>query len=187
LISEKIDEPAKCYQHDAGSNHTDERTVHMAKADLSAARLRELFHYNPENGEFLRNGRRVGFLVPPKNYRRVLVDGRQWLEHRLAWLYMNGSWPCGQIDHINGVKTDNRIANLRDVTAATNMENMRRPMSHNKSSGILGVTWAKNEKKWKAQISVGGTTRHLGYSDTPEDAREIYLAAKRRLHEGCTI
>ena len=159
----------------------------MAKADLSADRLRSILNYDHDTGLFTKRGRAVGFLVPPKNYMRVLVDGRQWLAHRLAWLYVHGQWPSGQIDHVNGIKTDNRIANLRDVPAYVNMQNMRRPMSHNRSSGVLGVTWAKNEKKWKAQISIKGVTRHLGYADSIEDAQDIYLAEKRRLHAGCTI
>lgn len=159
----------------------------MAKADLSADRLRELFQYDSETGKFFKNGREVGFLVPPKNYMRVMVDGRQWLAHRLAWLYVHSEWPQGQVDHINGVKTDNRICNLRCVTAAENMQNIRAAKSYNKTSGLLGVCFAKNEKKWKAQISVNGVNRHIGYADTAEQAHRLYLDAKRRLHDGCTI
>ena len=117
---------------------------------------------------------------------RVMVDGRQWLAHRLAWLYVHGEWP-DQIDHVNGIKTDNRISNLRNVCARVNMENVRGPKANNRSSGVLGVTWWERGKKWKAQINMRGRNRHLGYTDTIEDAQRLYLDAKRRLHEGCTI
>jgi hypothetical protein len=159
----------------------------MADANLTAERLREYLSYDSETGVFSKRGKSVGFLVPPKNYMRIYVDKRQWLAHRLAWLYVHGVWPAGQIDHINGIKIDNRIANLRCVSPAENMQNILRAKSYNKSSGLLGVTWAEREKKWKAQISVGGISRHLGYADTPDAAHEIYLESKRKLHQGCTI
>jgi hypothetical protein len=160
----------------------------MADANLSAARLRELLDYAPDTGLFRSNGKTVGFLVPPKNYMRVLVAGRQRLAHRLAWLYVHGEWPAGQIDHINGIKTDNRIANLRCVTAEHNMQNARSARSSNKSCGLLGVTMQKKSgKKWVAQISAKGVNRYLGRYDTPEEAHVAYVEAKRRLHDGCTI
>jgi len=161
----------------------------MANADLTAVRLRELLHYDPETGLFtsLRSGRQVGFIVPPKGYLRVSVDGRQWLAHRLAWLYLHSEWPANQIDHINGVKTDNRAKNLRCVTPAQNMQNIMVAKSYNKTSGLLGVTRCNSGKKWIAQISVNNVTQRIGVYDDPQEAHQAYIAAKRRLHEGCTI
>lgn len=160
----------------------------MAKADLSADRLRELLQYNPDTGHFTnRSGRQVGFLVPPKNYMRILVDGRQWLAHRLAWLYVHGRWPHEQIDHINGVKTDNRLVNLREVSPEVNMQNVRGPKKNNKYAGLLGAHWDSRHGRWVSQLSIKGKNRYLGRFDTPEQAHAAYIAAKRRLHEGCTI
>lgn len=159
----------------------------MAKADLSAERLRELLNYDPETGRFSRNGRIIGFVVPPKNYMRVHVDGRQWLAHRLAWLYMHGEWPDGQVDHINGDKLDNRMSNLRCVTSAQNMQNIHAAKSYNRTSGLLGVCKPARSSKYVAQISVGGVSRSLGNFETAEEAHAVYIEAKRRLHEGCTI
>lgn len=164
----------------------------MAAADLSAERLRELLDYNPETGEFKaktgpKKGNVVGFLVPPKNYRRVFLDGKQYYAHRLAWLYVTGEWPHDQIDHINGVKTDNRWCNLRHVSAEKNQQNWREAMPWNKTSGLLGVCWHGKNQKWVAQISVKGRSRVVGYSDDPNEAHQMYLDAKRKLHEGCTI
>jgi hypothetical protein len=159
----------------------------MAKANLTAERLRELLDYDPETGRFSKNGAQRGFLVPPKNYVRVHLDGRQRLAHRLAWLYVYGEWPSGQVDHLNGDKTDNRIANLRCVSAAQNMQNIRSAKSYNKTGGLLGVCRPSGESKYVAQISVGGVNRYIGRYDTAEEAHAAYLAEKRKLHEGCTI
>jgi ribosome biogenesis SPOUT family RNA methylase Rps3 len=96
-------------------------------------------------------------------------------------------WPKHTIDHINGVRTDNRIGNLRDVTQQKNSENMRRPQKRT-ISGFLGVHVQRRKTvRYLAQIVTDGKLRHLGSYDTAEDAHAAYLEAKRRLHEGCTI
>lgn len=161
----------------------------MARRNLTAQRLRELLDYNADTGIFTsrRLCRPVGYLVPPKNYQRIVVDGQQWLAHRLAWLYVHGEWPADQIDHINGVRTDNRIANLRVVSARANMQNIRAPKANNRSSGLLGATWSARAQKWHAQINLDNKNINLGNYATAQEAHAAYLAAKRRLHEGCTI
>jgi hypothetical protein len=95
---------------------------------LTAERLRELVHYCQDTGVFTPRvnrgsaGGKAGN-VAPSGYRRLHVDGRLHLEHRLAWLYMTGQWPARHIDHINRCRSDNRFANLRDVTQAENNRN----------------------------------------------------------------
>jgi hypothetical protein len=166
----------------------------MAKVDLTAQRLRELLHYDPETGEFLwrttgkgrRQDCRAGTIESPRGYVFINIDGRIWRSHRLAWLYVHGEWPKQQIDHINGNKTDNRIANLRDVSSGENTQNRSAPLSNNKS-GFLGVTWKKTLGRWVANICHCGTPQYLGAFDTPEEASAAYLAAKRRLHRGCVV
>ena len=116
--------------------------------------------------------------------RQVEFFGRAYLAHRIIWLYMTGSWPKQMIDHINGVRDDNRWCNLRDVSRTVNENNRREPGAHN-SSGFLGVT--KHRNRWRAQIKANGRNNVLGVFDTPEEAHEAYVQAKRRLHEGCTI
>lgn len=106
--------------------------------------------------------------------------------HRVAFLYMTGEWPRNEVDHINGCRHDNSWSNLRDVSSRVNKENFRRPRIDNQC-GKLGVCFFKPAKRWKAEIQVDKERIHLGYRRTKEEAAELYLEAKRRLHEGCTI
>lgn len=131
-------------------------------------------------------GQRAG-TQRPNGYRLINIDGIPMLEHRLAWMYVYGEWPAGDIDHINGDRSDNRISNLRDVTRQVNLQNMRRPMANKKHGSLLGSAWHASTGKWRALIKSKGRQVSLGYFDTEQAAHDAYLAAKRRLHEGCTI
>lgn len=162
------------------------------QAALTQERLKELLSYDPETGVFcwlsnrtssVRAGHQAGYLNAT-GYRTVVVDGRKHWEHRLAWLYMHGKWPDHYIDHINGVKDDNRIANLRDVTKQANQQNEKRARSSNKT-GFLGVTNVGN--LFGARIYINKKLKYLGYFKTPEEAYEVYLDAKRKHHAGCTL
>jgi len=123
-------------------------------------------------------------------YRCIKVLGRLQLAHRLAWLYVHGVWPDHEIDHLNGIRSDNRLGNLRDVSRTTNSENQRRATVGNTSTKLLGATLDDSvyrRKPFKAQIKVNGRSRHLGMFATAEEAHQAYVDAKRQLHEGCTI
>jgi hypothetical protein len=168
----------------------------MAAANLTAARLRELLLYDPTTGIFhwrvSRKGtRRDGLAggVSAHGYVKIGVDrtGQQYA-HRLAWLYMVGEWPTGEIDHINGDRADNRWANLREVTPRENKQNKRKPQRNNKS-GFLGVSISSNcPSRWIAQIKLpNGKNKSIGMFKTPEEAHEAYLRVKRAIHKGCTI
>lgn len=162
--------------------------------ELTQVRLKELLHYDPETGVFTRltEGGRNG-LAPkgstfgsPHNagYLHGCLDGTKHLNHRLAWLYMNGEMPI-LIDHINGNKKDNRLVNLRSANKRINQENRRKAHCNSKSQ-VLGVCEYK-PGRWRAHIKAGGKLRHLGVFRSAEEAHECYLRAKRLLHEGCTI
>ena len=165
----------------------------MAKNDLTAARVRELFNYNSETGALtwafnVGPTARVGGIagsLEKKGYRSIGVDGSYYKAHRLIWLHVTGQWPIGQIDHKDGDKDNNRWDNLRDVTSTVNQQNTRAAVASNRSCGLLGVT--PNRKRWKTSICIDGVKRHLGTFDTAEEAHAVYLAAKRKHHEGCTI
>lgn len=161
--------------------------------DLTCERLKELFSYSRETGEFTRikavSAAKPGTKISHKDSKghiQVRIDGCMYSGHRLAWLYVYGEWPKGHIDHINGIRSDNRIANLRDVTITENAQNIRNPRINNKT-GLLGVSWKASAKKYVAQIQIHGKVKYLGLFSDPHGAHEAYLQAKREHHAGCTI
>lgn len=151
----------------------------------NSTRLRELLNYDPDTGIFTRRigvrgfaaGSTVGSLQPT-GYVYCNVAGHRCYAHRLAWCYVYGDWPEGELDHINGMRSDNRIANLRLVTRSGNMLNKHRPRADNKS-GYLGVVAHKD--RWRADLTVNGAQQYLGLFDTPEEAHAAYVAAKELL------
>jgi len=144
---------------------------------LTQERLKEVLDYNPETGLFfwkrkinnISNGNPAGS-HQNKGYIQLMIDSRNYLAHRVAWLYMYGEWPKNQIDHINRNKKDNRICNLRDVNNSTNQINIGL-RSHN-SSGVTGVVKSsKPHRPWAAQINRNNKKIFLGYFNTVEDAQ----------------
>lgn len=114
------------------------------------------------------------------------INGRSYLAHRLAWLFVHGQWPDAEIDHKNGDRTDNRLCNLRCVTRQHNLMNQRRPRSNN-TTGYLGVCVDRERGAFQARVQVSGRAHHLGRFDTPEAAHAAYVAAKRRMHPTCSL
>jgi len=155
---------------------------------LTHARLTQLFHYDPANGHFTRllnrcSRTRAGDIAgneTAQGYLRIGIDGKEYTCHRLAWFYMTGEWPKDQIDHINGIRTDNRFTNLREATTAENTRNGL--ISKNNTSGFKGVCFHKDTGRWQAKIFINGKGRHLGLFDTAEAAANAYDAAAAKLH-----
>ena len=159
--------------------------------------LKEVLNYNPQTGLFswskprrgVKRGATPGWLNE-SGYVIIGLDGRSgrsYRAHRLAWLWMTGDWPINQIDHINGVRNDNRWGNLRSASREINCQNLREAKSHNLSTGFLGVSPTKNKHRFQAKIGVDGRMIYVGTFDTPELAHVAYVEAKRVLHPGCTI
>jgi hypothetical protein len=119
--------------------------------------------------------------VTRAGYRQVRVGFKVYRAHRLAWFLVHGKWPDGEIDHINGDRADNRLANLRVVDRAGNSQN-RRKAHRDSSHGLLGAAWNRQHKRWQAKIMANGKRHHLGYFDTAEAAHAAHMAAKQRLH-----
>jgi len=158
---------------------------------LTQAKLHELLVYNGETGFFTRRcaagrwgripaGTSVGSLRRD-GYVKALIDGKSYLAHRLAWFYVYGLWPTQQIDHINGIRSDNRIANLRDVEPSINKQNMMTAQRDNRL-GVLGVV--QTGEKFSANIKVFGEQIYLGQFGTVGEAHAAYLTAKRERHPG---
>ncbi len=160
---------------------------------MTSDELKQILDYNPETGIFIWKitiGRaKIGFVagsIDKGGYIRICKDGKEYYAHRLAWFYIYGKWPNYQIDHINGDKIDNRIENLRDVMEFVNHQNLRKARVDNKA-GHLGVGKMDRYQKYFSKISIAGKSIYLGSFETPEEAHQAYLDAKRKFHEGCTI
>jgi hypothetical protein len=116
--------------------------------------------------------------VNSNGYLRGPVLGQLYQAHRVAWAMVNGEWPNGQIDHINGVVTDNRISNLRMVSHAVNGRNAKRKSSN--TSGVNGVYWDKRSSRWCAEMVVDRRKISLGYFVRLEDAAEARALAEKQ-------
>ncbi|MDH4566199.1 HNH endonuclease [Pseudomonas sp. BN414] len=152
---------------------------------LTIARLKEVLHYNPETGNFtwLVNKRRAkagdtaGSIIT-YGYILIRVDQTRQLAHRLAWFYVHGRWPDGDIDHVNGITSDNRIANLREATRAENLKNAK--VSARSSTGVKGVSRCSG--KFRATIRFDGRRVHLGLFNSIEEAEAAYKEAAEKHH-----
>jgi hypothetical protein len=152
---------------------------------LTASRLRELFDYDPESGEFIRRIRAgnypagaivIGTVEPKNGYRVMSVDNQTYKAHRLAWFHVHGEWPPCVIDHCDGNVQNNRISNLRAASFSQNAANRK---AHS-SLGLKGVRFENG--RFKAIIRDNKRTRHLGVFDTAEDANQAYLLEAKKLH-----
>lgn len=162
---------------------------------LGVERLKDLLDYDPETGLFRwrryrARGARAGDVAGSlcEGYVNIQIDGVTYRGHRLAWLYVTGRAAENEIDHINGDRADNRLANLRTATRAENRQNLHGPYKSG-ASGVLGVTRRRNgrRKPWVAQIQEGKAKRHLGYFASVEEASAAYIAAKREIHPYGTL
>lgn len=158
-----------------------ERKIKAAEIDV--ANLRERYRLDPETG-LIYARQRCGHFMPgallgsvgQRGYSLICMGDRRIVAHAIAWALHHGAWPTMPIDHINGVKTDNRPANLRLATAGQNGRNKGlKPPSRN-TSGYLGVS--RSHGRWKAVITISGRQTNLGHFDTPEEASDAYLAAR---------
>ena len=104
----------------------------------------------------------------PAGYMSANIDKKMYLIHRLVWLYINGSFPKGFIDHIDGNKQNNSIDNLRDVTPEESNKNLPTPTDN--TSGVIGVSWSNHGNMWLARINNNKKTVNLGYFKDFEDA-----------------
>lgn len=163
---------------------------------LTAETLRTFLSYDKETGQFIwlvqhakshagQIGRVAGCLSKQTGYVLIglTVNGvkRTYMAHRLAWLYVTGAWPSGEIDHINRNRSDNRAVNLRDVDHFVNMQNEWHARKNNRS-GLRGATWLASEGRFKSSIVANGVTHYLGRFQSAEEAHKAYMAAKARMH-----
>jgi hypothetical protein len=147
---------------------------------ISLAEAKESISYDPASGVFTwlknRSGRTpIGSIAgtkKPDGYTHIKLCGFTYQAHRLAWVLMTGEWPTGQIDHIDGDPSNTRWLNLRAANPQQNSAN--RKIRIDSTSGVKGVYWVEQNKRWRAQICFNRKKRHLGYFQKIEDAAAAY-------------
>lgn len=154
--------------------------------ELTQARLKELLNYDPETGVFVWKIRvnskvaagSVAGTLNSRGYTTITWDGKKLLAHRLAWLFVYGEWPTGKLDHINRVRIDNRVVNLRE---ASNSENsLNQSIRSDSSSGVRGVSYDPARCKWRAHITLNRKHINLGRFEHKDDALRARKSAEAR-------
>ena len=175
---------------------------------LTPSDLSKMIDYNPETGELIwkprspeefregntgrdavcaawnsnYSGKLALNSTKSNGYRHGSINGKYFMAHRVAWAIYHGVWPSGQIDHINGIKSDNRLTNLRDVSASQNMRNVSyKPRS---KSGVYGARFHKATGRWQAAFRVDGKVYSFGYHDTAEEASRVALIERQNFEFG---
>ncbi len=144
------------------------------ESKLSHKRLLELLEYNPITGAFINKVNRVRAIMGTvagqtgrSGYVVVGIDGIRYNIHRLAWFYTYKKWPENEIDHINRIKDDNRICNLREATHSENMSNRKPPSGG--QIGARGISWDKSNNIWRVTYK----NKYLGYAKTIEEGLQF--------------
>jgi hypothetical protein len=163
----------------------------VTKPAISQGEIKAHIAYDHLTGAFTWATSRVGVKagkpagnISPTGYRRICINRVLYLAHRLAWVYVTGTWPTGDIDHIDGNPSNNAFSNLRDVPTAMNVQNVHKARSDTKHSSLIGVGFHKRDGLWRARIRAGGKRRTVGYFSTEAEAGAAYLAAKQAMHAG---
>jgi hypothetical protein len=151
-------------------------------ADLST-----VFSYDPKTGVIRWEisprlnvlAGKVAGCVDRNGYRIIRYLGFGFKAHRIAWMLHYGEWPIDQVDHINMIRDDNRIANLRNADPSQNRLNSR--AQSNNSHGSKGVAWDAQKQRWVARIMVQGKRMKIGRYRTREEAARAYASAAEKL------
>lgn len=153
---------------------------------ITQEQLKCSFHYDEDTGLFTRT--RGGIMghssdapvgwTERTGYKRMVINGKRYYQHHLAWLYVYGVKP-DLIDHIDGNPSNNAINNLRPASHAENMQNISRV---NKASPLRGATFDKRRGVWRAQIGINGRNVFIGDFKTATEAHLAYKEAKSKLH-----
>lgn len=161
----------------------------MARATPpSFEQINEQLAYDPETGAITWRlskkgnsgaGTSAGCNHPALGYVLIGVLRQRLYGHRIAWLLTHGHWPEHQIDHINGNRADNRLANLRECSHAENQQN---GLARRNRHGYPGVDQDPKTGKYRSRVVIGGVKHNMGGFDSPEQAHNAYLEAKQRLH-----
>jgi hypothetical protein len=150
--------------------------------ELTFERANELLRYDAMTGKLFwkvnrggtaKAGDEAGCKWERKHliYRKIAIDGKHYLAHRICWLLYYGNMPKYAIDHIDGNGLNNKIENMRDVSTSGNQRNQR--MQSNNTSGVTGVFWHKQTEKWQALVRVNGKQKYLGLFTDITEAEKV--------------
>jgi hypothetical protein len=153
--------------------------------------LKEHFYYKDGQlfSKYFKSNRKIDAEVGIKNrygYKAAKFQKNSFYVHRLIWCLLNGDLKGMDIDHINGIRDDNRIENLRLVNRTQNNSNLRLAKKSSKTK-LLGASYKKSMNKYIAQICVNYKIIVIGYFDTALEAHQAYISKKRELHDSCVI
>ena len=150
--------------------------------------LKDTLAYDPTVGKFtwktraalcVRPGYTAGCLNE-QGYIQIRFKKKIYKVHRLVWLFEHGNWPKNNLDHLNGIRSDNRIQNLRECTAKTNCQNYERYRSGN----LVGASYHKHVKRWVSRWAFDGKMFYLGYYDTEKEASDAYWQFDKEWNSG---
>jgi hypothetical protein len=156
---------------------------------ITQTELHNILDYDPLTGIFRwknpkpRSGLRpldIAGCYDNYGYQIINISKKIYKAHRLAWLYVYGQFPAKHLDHINCIRDDNRIINLRECNNAENQQNCKKNTRN--SSGYKGVDYVKANNRWRATIYHDKKSYHLGYFDTAQEAYKAYLDGKAKYH-----
>jgi hypothetical protein len=156
---------------------------------ITQLELQSILNYDLQTGIFTRKIKRnfkqkigeVCGTYHPDGYIYIQLNNKKYKAHRLAWLYIYGYFPKNMIDHINNIQSDNRICNLREATNSQNQYNAK--VRKDNTSGIKGVSWNKNAKKWQVNLNINGKTKYFGIYKTKELAESVIKTVRNKYHK----
>jgi hypothetical protein len=154
---------------------------------MTQQELKQLLHYDQDTGIFTwltSNGncksKTIAGYLHPLGYVDIQINKKHYKSHRLAWLYTHGKWPSKFIDHINGIKNDNRLCNLREATLGQNTWNT----PSRSASKVKGLYWIPSRNRYKISFYVDGKPKHFGYfkKEEFEEAKKIAIETMSKIH-----
>lgn len=161
----------------------------MPEPEIDLDAMKQLLNYDPESGKIawkndmnrgrIPAGTEVGSLYPD-GYKRLNINGKMHMAHRLGYALGTGQVPTGIVDHDDNNRANNSLANLRIASALQNAHNTS--ISRRNTTGVKGVYFDKYHQKYRARVMVGGKQHHLGLFKDLEAAKAEQDAARTRLH-----
>jgi hypothetical protein len=179
--------PQKTPREEVTPEYVKECFKYNPKTGVLTWKARPKSHFPTERGWHIFHASYAGKVTGCKDYKGylvVLIGGRPYFAHRIVWAIMKGVWPSEMIDHINGVRDDNRLANLREASRGQNISNAR--IRKDNTTGVKGilkpVARANGGKAWRVGIRVGGKRHHIGYFNSMEEAEVAVRESRVKLH-----